>query len=121
MLFMLLRRECRSSFLDELALFAIVSTNDRFLMEALLWQQLIKIVPRDTARNVRVTSTHQVGRAIAQGFQLRIHLTSPSSFGNNACQFLLAGGPHAQTQAIIRDCCSMEILQWRYGKVSGQR
>src|SRR5579884_2542163 len=68
-------------------------------MKAVLGEQLVKIVARNTARNLGKALSNQVSVFVTQGFHVGVYLASPSTFLNNACEFLIAGlaNPHAQT------------------------
>src|SRR5215469_12333530 len=70
-------------------------------LESVFWQELIEVITRDTARNVRKALPDQMSIPIAQGLESSIDMAATATLLNDAFEFLVARPANAHTQAII--------------------
>src|SRR6266699_715582 len=70
-------------------------------MEAVFRQELIEVVARDAARNVRKALPDQTGIPVAQGLESCIDLAALATLLNDAFEFLVARHAGTYAQAIV--------------------
>src|SRR5581483_3538358 len=77
------------------------SHQDARNIESVFWEQVIQVVPRDTARNIRITASHQLSIFLANRLQTRVDLSPAPTRSNDLLQFGVAGFPYPHPFAVI--------------------